>query len=278
MLAVLCTGCWGGVSGTIVDQYGQPIPDVQFRMTRYAASAYEFDSYGGEEGELIADGRFSAWCWSCTAVHLFFYKEGYHSESLDLAIYEWKYGLRIVMQRAEEPVSLREHQSHLEAGPDVVDTVMVIERDRTRELPLERIAAHRNPAPYLVLRPSIAADGSLATEQVGLFLSPGPAVLDFSAAGRGAGVQAYEPSTRDIRRAYREMTTAPVAGYESSLFLEAGAKEQFFYCRIARHSCKGRVTAPRIAHRGGGRLSVELSVELYLNPEIDQRSLDDPSR
>lgn len=274
----LGTGCWGGVSGTIVDQYGERVPDVHFRLGRSVATAYEIDSYGGESGDLVPAGRFSAWCWTCTAFHLFFYKEGYHSESRDLAIYEWKYGLRIVMQRVERPVSLREHQSHLEAGPDVVDTAMVIEPHRTRELPLEEIAARRDPAPYLALRPSLAPDGSLETEKRGLYPSPGPAVLDFSAAGPAAGVRPYEPSTRHIARAYREMTSAPVDGYETSLVLQPGAPEQFFYCRIARQSCKGRVTAPRLAHRRGGKLAVELSVELYLNPETNELSLDDPSR
>jgi len=274
----LGTGCWGGVSGTIVDQYGQPVPDVHLRLGRSVATAHEFDAYGGESGALVSDGRFSASCWTCTAFHLFFYKEGYHSESRDLAIYEWKYGLRIVMQHAERPVSLREHQSHLEAGPDVVDTAMLIEPQRTLELSLEEIAARRNPAPHLVLRPSLAPDGSLATEGRGVYPSPGPAVLDFSAAGPSAGVQAYEPSTRRIDRAYREMTSAPVDGYETSLLLQPGAQEQFFYCRIARQSCKGRVTAPRLAQRRGGKLAVEISVELYLNPETNELSLDDPSK
>ena len=279
LLVLFGTGCWSGVSGTIVDQYGNPISDVSFRLGHsVATSLIDIDSYGGESSHVVRSGRLSATCWKCTAFHLFFYKEGYYSESRDLAIFEWKHGLEIVMHRAENPVKLIEHQSHLEAGPDVDDMAMLIEPFGTRETPLAELEAVRNAKPYIVLRPSLDQDGTLAMMKGEPFDSPGPAVLDFSSAGLRAGVQPYEPTTRYVDRAYREMRIAPSDGYETSLVLEPGRDEQFFYCRIPRQSCKGRVTAPRIRHKRGGKLALELSVELYLSSATNELSLDDPSK
>jgi hypothetical protein len=279
-LPILLSGCDGilssTLSGKVIDQDGNPLTDVTLHLTRAMATKYEADAYGGEHTVRLKDGKFKIKCKDCSAAHLFFSKEGYYSESLDLAFFEKKRGLVVVLNRTEHPAKLQELQGRAEVGPGISELVVVLDVHQSRTQTLERILEKSPSPPYLRLHPPRFEDGSLAITKAEFYDAvAGSALLDFSTAD--GGVVPYQPSTEYVQRAYREMTLAPEFDYQPSLELIPGSKDQYFYCKIGNRYGKGRAHGPRVDHRSGGRKIIAASVEIYLNPDGTQ-NLDDPSK
>ena len=278
VIAVAGAGCSGpfSVSGTVVDQHGNPIDGVSLHLTGAVANRYEIDAYGGEASFKVKNGRFRASCSFCTAFHLFFSKEGYYPQSLDLAFFERKNGLKIVMRKVEFPVKLRKYEGRLETGPEIDNRVLGFGQSRPHDRRLSEISAETViPArAYVTLAPDLDPDGSIAKDPAGRRRLPARVRLDFSAA-RG-GIVFHEPSTMNLREGLKEMFVAPDVDYPPSVDLEVGARHRFFYCRIEGRYCKGIVHAPVVAERDRAEF-VSTHIEIHLNPNYGSRSLDDPT-
>jgi hypothetical protein len=278
VIAVANASCSGpfSVSGTVVDQHGNPIDGVSLHLAGAVATKYEIDAYGGETSFDLENGRFRVSCGFCTAVHLFFSKEGYYPQSLDLAFFERKNGLKIVMRKVEFPVKLRKYEGRLETGPEIEDRVLGFGQPPPYDRRLSEItAATVIPArAYVTLTPDLNPDGSIATDPAGHRRVPARVRLDFSPA-RG-GIVFHQPSTMNLREGLREMFVAPDVEYSQSIELELGTSHRFFYCRIEGRYCKGIVHAPVLTQREGADF-VSTHIAIHLNPNYGNRSLDDPT-
>lgn len=261
-------------SGVVVDQDGNPIDGVKLGFTRAAARAGELDSYAGESSMRLTDGKFKVSCGFCTAFHLFFYKEGYYDQSLDLAVFEKKNGLKIVLRRVEFPVDLRRYSGAIEVGADIDDKVLGFsgKTPHIKSLAgLERLNV-TPPRPYVTLAVEVPeSDRSPAETGPGAQRSY---YLDFTPA-RG-GVIFHEPSTKNLREGLKEMFVAPEGDYPARVELEPRSEHRFFFCHVAGQYCKGIVHAPTTSVRDG-RETVSTVIELHLSPYYGNRSLDDPT-
>jgi len=270
-------GCSGPftASGTVVDQDGNPLDGVSLHLTGAVANQYEFDAYGGEASFEVDKGRFKVGCRFCTVFHLFFSKDGYYSQSIDLAFFERKRGLKVVMRRVEFPVDLRRFTARIETSPVIDDRVFGFGSSPGERRLSELVAENVVPArPYVTLTSVIEADGSIAVQPEAARRVPARVQLDFSTA-RG-GVILFQPSTMNLREGLKEMYVAPRAEYPGSVVLDPAASHSFFYCTIAGQYCKGIVHAPRLNQRDGVE-SVTTNIEIHLNPHYGDRSLDDPT-
>lgn len=163
-----------------------------------------------------------------------------------------KGGLVVVLEEVKNPARLQRYRGTLESGPGWEDTAVVVKSGEAVTQSLSNVAAKAaeegaGSLTFLVLEPAFAADGSsVLREKSGesdFFDAPAPAVLDLSHAN--GGVVPYEPTTRNVRMAFREMKVAPEDGYQPRIELEPGRQDLYFYCRIDGKFGKGRITAPR---------------------------------
>lgn len=262
-------------SGVVVDQDGNPIDGAKLGFTRAAARGGDLDSYAGESSMVLQDGKFKVSCGFCTAFHLFFYKEGYYDQSLDLAVFEKKNGLRIVLRRVEFPVELRRYSGAIKVGADIDDGVLGFsgKTPHIKSLAgLERLDV--TPArPYVTL--SIEeTDASTPDRESGPPVDRRAYYLDFAPA-RG-GVIFHEPSTKNLREGLKEMFVAPEGDYPTRVQLEPRSEHRFFFCHVAGQYCKGIVHAPTTSQRDGREVT-SAAIELHLSPYYGNRSLDDPT-
>lgn len=278
LLVMLLAGCSGPatVSGTVVDEQGQTLTDVQMHVTAAVSTKYELDAYGGERTLSLDDGKFKVRCGNCSAAHLFFSKDGYHPQPVDLAWFERTRGLTVVLRRKGEPVDLEYIEARLLAGPGVAETVLQVDRKGMRERALEDIRADsvNAPARYIGIQPALTDDGAVAAVRS---IDRPPVldymVLDFSAAD--GGVQLYKPSTRVIHFAFAEMTAAPQDGYQERIRIDVSEDfdNSYFYCVVDGRYGKGKITAPSVG-RGERSGEVYVSIELYMSPHIAHRSME----
>ena len=280
LLAVLAAGCFGpfAVTGQVVDQDGHPLSDVTLHTTASVRTDYEFDAYGGESSTLLEDGEFSVRCASCSAMHLFFTKDGYHGKSLDLAFFEWWGDHTVVLTQIGPTVDLNLYRAKLSVSIDDADTVMALPKHdpRNDDYTKER-ATLTQGEPHVALKPALAEDGSFAID-VGVpdgMRTIRYAELDFSAANGVA--QIHDAPVDRFDNILSEMVAAPRDGYAPTLRLHGKQLGQiyFFYCIVDGHYCKGTVTAPGLRFEGDTpRLRAE--IELYINRDPSNRGLDDP--
>ena len=271
-------GCSGPatVSGKVLDEYGNPLSNVQLHVTSAVATQYEPDAYGGERTIHLDDGTFKVRCSNCSAIHLFFSKEGYHPKPLDLAWFEKTRGLTIVLLRKGEPVDLKKVSAELFIGPADEQMGLAFDNDVGSEQKLDELRATSSTAtvPHITFLPSLNADGSLAAiRQHGQASKLQTMVLDFSAAN--GGVQIYRPSTRVIHYAFAEMTAAPQDGYQDTVTVDTSGDfdNTYFYCVIDGRYCKGYVGPPAVGILENAE-SVRVSVEMYLSPYLAHRSME----
>ena len=276
-VALLCAACSGpfSVSGQVVDQYGNPLGNVRLHTTAAVKTDNEFDAYGGEQSTTLSDGEFKVRCGNCSAVHLFFSKDGYHPQAVDLAFFEWSNDMTIVLYERGPPVDLNPHEAKITAGPGFDDTYMVIDGKETRVLTEAELAAEESELPYIALRPAANDDGSLITETPEFMPIIKYAELDFS--GANGAAQLYEPREMSLTYAYAEMSAAPVDGYTPRIRLENKLPGQlfFFYCIIDGYYCKGTATVPGL-WQDEESSRVQVSIETFVNPVPSHRGLDDP--
>lgn len=271
LVAVGCSSPFTA-SGVVVDQDGNPIDGVKLGFTRSAARGGDFDSYAGEASMVLTEGKFKVSCGFCTAFHLFFYKDGYYDQSLDLAVFEKKNGLSVVLRRAEFPVELRRYSGAIEVGPDIDDKVLGFSGKTPH---IKSLAGLKRlnvtpPRPYVTLSVE-AKEASNPAGEAGSFEEPAY-YLDFSPA-RG-GVIFHEPATKDLREGLKEMFVAPEGDYPARVRLEPRSEHRFFFCRVAGQYCKGIVHTPTTSVRDGREMT-SAAIELHLSPYYGNRSLDD---
>lgn len=272
-----CTGCFGpfAVTGEVVDQNGTPLSNVKLHTTASVQTKQEFDAYGGETSAILPDGEFKVRCWTCSAMHLFFSKDGYHPKALDLAFFEWWTDHEVVLIKQGPPVDLDRFEADITFGPGNIETVMAVVDQEAKTLTLEELKEFPETTPVVRLRPSRHDDGALmvTTEEFMPVLEY--VELDFSEAN--GAIQLYEPSDINFTYAYAEMVAAPKDGYTQSVRLQGKWPGQYyyFYCRIDGYYCKGAVSAPTVS-QSGDQLGVSLSVEAFVNHKPNDRGLDDP--
>lgn len=277
--AFLVSACSGpfSASGRVVDQYGNPLTDVRLHTTAAVKTEFEADAYGGEKSSTLPDGKFKVRCGNCAAVHLFFSKEGYHPQSVDLAFFEWSSNMTIVLQEKGPPVDLDEYQAKISAGPDFDDTVMVFAEKEARVYTEAGLATAsvESDLPFIALRPATNEDGDLIVETREYMQTIKFAELDFS--GANGAAQLYEPRERSITYAYAEMGAAPVDGYTPTIRLENKMPGElfFFYCIIDGYYCKGMATAPSLMS-ASDEPYVQITIEAFVNQVPSHRGLDDP--
>lgn len=293
------------VQGRVVDPSGKLLEDVNLSIRSFSFDVHARELIQEAKSAKRVDGSFSASCWSCGSIELFFWKDGYFDETLEFGIERGlsgeppkpvrAYDIVVVLKPAGRAANLMKREGDLVIiAPDTIKiatfdqgasygsigvTLSGGEARRTRPPRYGPVSPQYDPrvtAPFIGLGTRAGLGGAVeAVELLDQRNRPtgrfAPAGLYLWASGRDDGFAVYEPSAAararpGFRFVSREMREAPETGYVNPLPLPTENTYTFFYFRLGKLFGKGYLVGPGFSSPKE-RKEAGANVTLFANPD-----------
>ena len=277
------------VSGTIVDQDGEALNDVEVEVAEVGA----FDMFGNltNRKTTIVDGRFRIRRSGVTSIECRFLRSGYYVERRSFSFSgrntETPEGVLsesdvvIVLREKPDPAPLDRLEGFLQSDISVPISVLYTKNLPLSDTPLSaKEIRDRNrldlSRPHVYLVPDLDSDDRLSRVLIDKsdvgghqeILSKGWIGFSQPESGDGFVEATILQNSSLVGKRFREMTFAPLTGYKPRLLISADSGEdyKFFYCRIQGHYGKGAVTNLAPISENGDVERTGAKIIIYLNP------------